>query len=163
MTTLSEAHADGQLTQFAKDYQHDLKGGDNHEELKLYAIIRSDLLPIFSREAGKLIAQTGHAYLDAFLDAQNRFPDKAKAYLATRCTKIGIKAKNERELINLYEKYRLTHGVALIKDAGKTVFKGPTVTVLGIGPICRHELPKRLQALRDFPKKSIEEAIQAQF
>jgi PTH2 family peptidyl-tRNA hydrolase len=137
---------------------HEIDG----KELRLYAIVRSDLLPIFAREAGKLIAQTGHAYLDTLLDAQKRYPDKAQSYLATGRPKIGLKARNERELIELYEQYRHSHGAALIKDVGRTVFGGPTVTVLGIGPICRHELPKRLQALRHFPKKSLEEAIQAQ-
>lgn len=131
---------------------------EREEELRLYAIVRADLLPIFANEAGKLVAQAGHAYLDTALDALDRFPDKMAQYLATPRAKIALKGRNEQELIDLFKMYRPTHGAALIRDAGHTVFDGPTITMIGIGPIRRSELPKRLQALQRFPATALPDA-----
>jgi peptidyl-tRNA hydrolase len=116
-------------------------------ELKLYAIVRSDLLPIFAMESGKLVAQGGHAFLGAALDAQKRFPAVMDDYLAIAQPKITLKIKNERQMLELYESHRHLMGAALICDEGRTVFNGPTVTFLGLGPCRRADLPKKLQTL----------------
>lgn len=121
------------------------------KELRLYAIVRADLLPIFAEETGKLVAQGGHAFLGAALDAQQRFPDVLNEYLQHSQAKITLKARNENELVALYETYKERCGAILITDEGRTVFDGPTVTMVGLGPICREDLPKRLQTLRKLP------------
>lgn len=121
---------------------------ERENELRIYAIVRADLLPVFAEEVGKMVAQGGHAFLGAALDAQKRFPATMDAYLAAAQPKVTLKARNERELIELYHDHREHFGAVLIEDAGRTVFNQPTVTMVGLGPMRRKDLPKRLQTLR---------------
>ena len=95
--------------------------------------------------SGKLAAQVAHASLGAFLASgtinQRRVlilkDEVNKPWLEEEFTKICLMVDSEEELLRIYEivKANLT-GIphALIKDAGHTVFKDPTITCLGIGP-----------------------------
>jgi peptidyl-tRNA hydrolase len=51
-----------------------------------------------------------------------------------------VVAPDDETLHVLHDKYRLIAGVALITDAARTVFKEPTLTCLGVGPI--HEVDR---------------------
>jgi PTH2 family peptidyl-tRNA hydrolase len=61
-----------------------------------------------------------------------------------RFTKIVVGVDNEEQLLDLYEKIKLTKiPVALICDAGLTEFKGvPTNTCIGIGPWWADEIDR---------------------
>jgi peptidyl-tRNA hydrolase len=104
-------------------------------ELKLYCIVSKEAVQESKGNRGKMGAQIGHAYTEAVFDALDRFPDVVKAYRDS-----GIVAKvclvaDEETLHKLSRLYKDKYGVALIKDAGKTVFPRPMITALGIGPI----------------------------
>ena len=84
---------------------------------------------------GKLVSQAGHAFTEAIFDAQERFPLIVKAYRDSgNVAKVCLVAP-EAVLHHLSRLYGPKCGVALIKDAGKTVFPRPMITALGIGPI----------------------------
>jgi len=90
---------------------------------------------------GKLAAQAGHAFLDAFLAAP---PDRQSEYRDPgHGTKVALRAATLEEL--LWAQAELAYaGIphALIQDAGHILpphFDGaPIVTALGFGP-CRRE------------------------
>lgn len=115
-------------------------------ELRLYAVVRADLeIP-----TGKLVAQTGHAYLGVLLQCLEDNPGLADEYLRTkRQTKICVTAKNlkalERVMRECEEAGIVVH---LVEDAGLTVFPKPTVTALGLGPVSRNQLPPFVRRLQ---------------
>lgn len=100
--------------------------------------------------AGKCASQAGHAYLGAFLEADdNRRREYHQDGIGTKvCLRISSLEKLQR-LFGLAQ----ARGVpcVLIEDAGRnTCFNGvPTITAVGIGPITKAELPelRRLQLL----------------
>jgi len=115
---------------------------------RLYAIIRKDL----EMTPGKIAAQTGHAYLDSFLEAQELRPDTIPEYKTNHGIKITLEAKNLLQLERVYNE-ALAAGIpcVMITDLGYTVFEGcPTITAVGIGPARREEVPflKRLRLLK---------------
>ncbi len=115
--------------------------------LKMYCVVSKEALVKMNGVRGKLATQAGHAYLHCWWDADLRHPEMASAYRdSARAYKITLLAAGDVPLMHLEAAYRSLCGVALITDAGLTVFKEPTVTCLGIGP-----LPNRLkgQDLRD--------------
>ncbi len=95
--------------------------------------------------AGKLSAQTGHAFTNTLLFAQEHYPDTYKEYLTHKITgsKVSLKAKNANQLIKAYETC-LEHGIpaTLVVDENHVMpphFTGdPVITALGIGP-CKPE------------------------
>lgn len=98
---------------------------------------------------GKLAAQAGHAYLHAFWDAERRFPARAQQYRASdHARKVSLVVDTTDEMIALANKYRATHGVTIVRDAGFTVFKEPTITCVGIGPIDVTEAGDDLRLLK---------------
>jgi peptidyl-tRNA hydrolase len=108
--------------------------------LRMYAIARNDL----NMSPGKMAAQTGHAFLDTYVKAFQRDPDRCKLYNSdSHGTKVVLQA-NLLEIFTIYE-HALSNGlsVALIVDSGHILpphFTGaPIVTALGIGPVYRHE------------------------
>lgn len=112
------------------------------EKIKMYCICSKEALDQMKGIRGKMITQGGHAYLHAFWDAEDRFPDLARAYRETsHAYKITLVVPTEADLQRLMDSYRDVCGVSLVKDAGFTVFKNedgspkPTVTYLGLGPI----------------------------
>lgn len=102
---------------------------------------------------GKLAAQAGHAYLGAFLAADENI---ASRYASDPPgTKICLGARDLSELLALRD-YAASKGIphALITDSGHVCppdFDGsPIVTALGVGPATRREvanLTKRLQPI----------------
>lgn len=98
--------------------------------------------------AGKLASQAGHAFLGAFLLADEV---RRRDYTADGPgTKICLRVTNLAALIVAYERARaLGLPAALIEDTGRnTTFNGvPTLSALGIGPLYSHEA----EFLRRYP------------
>jgi len=108
--------------------------------LRMYAIARNDI----EMTPGKIAAQTGHAFVDAYIKAIEVDPNKCKLYNSdNHGTKVVLQA-NLQELFQIYEE-TIKSGIpaALIVDSGHIMpphFTGaPIVTALGIGPVYRHE------------------------
>jgi len=118
------------------------------EELKLYCIVSRQAWKIAKTVPGKFVAQGGHAFCDALDDATIRFPGRAADYRNSEGRpKITLMADDE-VLRELFKKYKPNFGAAMIIDAGRTVFDGPTLTVVGIGPILPSEREEILSGLR---------------
>ena len=96
--------------------------------MKQAILIRQDLkLP-----KGKLATQTAHAAVDATLKSNK---SKVEEWLSLGGKKVVLKVKDKRELIEYIKKAKtLGLKTSLIKDAGKTFFKKPTITCGAIGP-----------------------------
>lgn len=119
------------------------------EPLRLYAVFSRESLAQMKGIRGKLAAQAGHAYLHAFWNAEARFEDDASAYRnSARAYKIGLVVDTTEELRAIYEKMAPICGATLVEDAGLTVFEGPTVTAVGLGPIRRSLLEQHCPGLR---------------
>lgn len=98
---------------------------------------------------GKLAAQVAHASLGAVIDSGEqenydliiRKTGPMGLWLNGEFTKICLRVDSEKELLEINQKLlKLNIPKALIKDAGRTVFKEPTFTCLGIGPWHSKEL-----------------------
>lgn len=119
-----------------------LESGDP-DPLRLYCIISKEVFDFIKKKdrLGKGHAQTGHAWLHAYWDAEFHYPEVAAAYRASpRAFKIVLKVADETELRRLYEAHAGVCGRTLVEDAGFTVFDRPTVTCIGLGPVRRSEL-----------------------
>lgn len=100
---------------------------------------------------GKMVAQGGHAYLHASWDAEKRFPEDLQGYRdSDHARKITVRVDTEAQLVDLMNAYKDKCGVSLVKDSGFTVFKEPTVTCLGIGPIKEDDVGEDLKSLKLF-------------
>jgi peptidyl-tRNA hydrolase len=118
------------------------------EELKLYCVVSREAVEACKGVRGKMATQAGHAYCGALLDAMDRFPERAKAYIDSEAVPKITLVADEAQLHELWRSYKDKFGIALIRDAGRTVFKGPTITALGIGPILGSEREELLTQLR---------------
>jgi peptidyl-tRNA hydrolase len=110
--------------------------------LRLYAVVRQDL----EMTSGKIAAQAGHAYLNAFLKTFHYTPQIALDYQKDGIgTKICLAAKQDLHLLQLQTKLNEA-GVAssLITDSGHVMlpkFDGsPIITALGFGPCTREQV-----------------------
>ena len=96
--------------------------------MKQSILVRTDL----KMDKGKLAVQCSHASVEAVLNS-----DKGKVdyWQSQGMKKVILKVDNLREL-KKYQKLAKKQGLvtAIIKDAGRTFFKRPTITCLGIGP-----------------------------
>lgn len=111
-------------------------------ETKQVIVIRKDL----KMGAGKRAAQVAHASMAAaftnyLTDNEDSVwyyipPREVREWLRDAFTKICVWAKDEEELLDIYMKARQADlPCSLIKDNGRTVFKGvPTFTTVGVGP-----------------------------
>lgn len=111
-------------------------------EAKQVIVCRTDL----GMSRGKLAAQVSHGSLGCVLNRShwnlkgNRVIETSKnddlyAWLNGRFTKIVLEVKDEKELLEIYDKaIKNDLNAVLIKDAGLTEFKEPTYTCVGIGP-----------------------------
>ncbi len=82
--------------------------------------------------AGKAVSQGSHASVEAVLKSEK---SKVDEWREEGMKKVVLKVESEEELLKLKkdaEKIKLI--TALIKDAGRTFFKKPTITCLAIGP-----------------------------
>lgn len=119
------------------------------ETLKLYCVISKEALTKMNGNRGKAMAQAGHAFLHSFWDSLDRFPSAALAYQGSdHAFKITLVVDTDDQLRALAESYKDVCGISLVTDAGFTVFKEPTVTCLGIGPIREEDVKEDLAGLR---------------
>lgn len=124
------------------------------DELKLYCVISREAWAMAKTVPGKMAAQCGHGFCGALCDALDRFPDRAKEYINSTATPKITLIADEAQLHELHRLYKDKFGTALIRDAGRTVFKHPdgtprpTLTALGIGPIFASEREELLKNLR---------------
>ena len=118
--------------------------------LRLYAIVREDLNML----KGKCSAQAGHAFLNAFLEAQNQNPNIIQEYQPDGLgTKVVLAAHDLDDLMFTYYQAKdlgLPH--SLIIDSEHIMpphFDGnPIVTALGIGPCTRQQLNNILKRFK---------------
>lgn len=108
--------------------------------------------------AGKLSAQSGHAYDDALTASEITHPDRRKRYRngVDGGSKVTLEAKNANQLIRAYNEARAAGlPCAIIVDQGHIYpphFDGtPVITALGIGPVTRAEskhITKRFRCVK---------------
>lgn len=122
---------------------------------KMYCIFARESLAKMNGIRGKIATQAGHAYVHAYLDGAERFPEHGRRYLDSgRAYKITLVVDTVEKLKELEAAYQSRCGVSLVIDAGFTVFKDadgrpcPTVTCLGIGPLPDEHKGDDLKALR---------------
>jgi peptidyl-tRNA hydrolase len=95
---------------------------------------------------GKLAAQAGHAFLDAFLIALKQRPDDARAYRdGCHGTKLALVAESLDDILRAWALAgRAGVPAVLITDSGHILppsFDGsPIITALGLGPARRSEV-----------------------
>ena len=111
-------------------------------DIKQVILVRADL----KMPKGKLAAQVAHASVDAVLSSRKK---KIKLWKSIGMKKVCLKVKNLEEL-NFYVNKAQEAGLqtATITDAGKTVFKGPTVTCAAIGPDDSEKIDKITKELK---------------
>lgn len=108
----------------------------NEENLKMYCITSKESLNRMKGIRGKMMSQSGHAFLHAFWDAQKRFPEQAHTYQhSMMATKITLVVDTDEKLLAIFDKYKEKMGATCVIDAGLTVTKGPTLTCIGLGPV----------------------------
>ena len=121
---------------------------------KMYAIFAKESVDKMNGIRGKMCTQAGHAYLHAYWDSLNPekcFIDQVRAYMTSdRAYKITLIVDTVDELKAIQEKYKNICGTHLVTDAGFTVFKEPTTTCLGLGPISEDKIGDDLKALKTF-------------
>lgn len=103
---------------------------------KLVILVRQDL----KMNKGKLSVQVSHASVEAALKTPKDILNK---WLEEGMKKVVLKVEDEKEL-DSYRKIASSYGIktALVKDAGRTFFKEPTVTCLAIGPDAEEKIDK---------------------
>lgn len=118
-------------------------------KIKMYCIFAKESLDKMNGIRGKMMTQSGHAYLHSFWDCEKRFPFLAEAYKdSEHAYKITLVVPTVDDLKKLFDSYKDICGVSLVTDAGFTVFKEPTTTCLGIGPIAENMVKDDLQVLK---------------
>lgn len=119
------------------------------ERLKMICVMSADAVSKMKGSRGKLGAQAGHAFLHAWWDALDRFPNAASAYRTSeRAFKIVLIVPDASALSALVDAYRDRFGVSPVTDAGITVFDEPTMTCVGIGPISDDDCGEDLKSLK---------------
>lgn len=95
---------------------------------KQVIIVRKDL----KMPKGKLATQVAHAAVESVLISEK---EKIIEWQESGMKKIVLKVENEKELIKYFRLAKDNKLKAVvIKDSGKTFFKEPTTTCVGIGP-----------------------------
>lgn len=113
------------------------------KDVKMVIVMRKDLKTTKGEKVrtGKLIAQGAHSILGFIWDNLKgrkisfELSDVQYKWVQTGQTKITLAAKNEQELLEIYQTAK-TAGLdaTLITDAGRTEFGEPTKTCISIGP-----------------------------
>lgn len=133
-------------------------------KIKMYCIFARESLDKINGVRGKMATQAGHAYLHAFWDAMkvhwdeeagcfvysnNPAMEQASDYQnSSHAYKITLVVDTVEELKELQEKYKDICGTSLVTDAGFTVFKEPTTTCLGLGPISEDNIGEDIKSLK---------------
>ena len=121
---------------------------------KMYCIFAKESLDKLNGVRGKLATQAGHAYLHAFWDATAHDASylenvQAIEYMKSdHAYKITLVVDTVEELLELEKEYEGKCGTSLVTDAGFTVFKEPTTTCLGLGPISEEIIGESLKRLK---------------
>lgn len=112
--------------------------------MKQLIVVRKDLkMPV-----GKLSANVAHASVEAALNSSKKNIEDWKKEGAK---KVVVKVDSEKDILDLQKKAKsLGLVTALIKDAGLTFFKQPTITCLGIGPDKEEKIDKVTGKLKMF-------------
>lgn len=110
--------------------------GAGAREVAMYLV----MIPMPS---GKAVAQGAHAALGAYETAVAAGGGEALESWRGMQTKIALRAPSGESLVKLREKLA-QRGVpcCLVRDAGLTVFREPTITALGVGPVLRSDVPE---------------------
>ncbi len=96
--------------------------------MKQVILVRQDL----KMDKGKLSVQVAHASVEATLNSSKT---KIHEWKHEGMKKVVLKVKDLKELKQFLINAKSSgFTTGLIKDAGKTFFKRPTITCLGIGP-----------------------------
>ena len=96
--------------------------------MKQAILVREDLM----MPPGKLAAQCAHASVEAALKSSATILEQWKQ---EGMTKIVLAVKDQQHLMLKLKTAKANKLVtSLIQDAGKTFFREPTITCLGIGP-----------------------------
>ena len=104
--------------------------------MKQAILVRMDLkLP-----KGKMAGQCAHAAVESVYNSRK---SKVAMWRAQGAKKVVLKVADKKELL-MYRRKAEKEGLvaALIIDAGKTFFKKPTATCLGIGPDADSKIDK---------------------
>lgn len=118
---------------------------------KIYAIVSKEAVKKMNGVRGKLCAQTGHAFLHSYWNAEKHFPDAALSYKnSEHAYKITLVVDTDKELEYLFEKVVGDYPCTKIVDQGFTVFENPTLTCIGIGPINSDSVPDEIKKLKLF-------------
>ena len=105
-------------------------------------LVRQDL----KMPKGKLAAQVAHASLES---AYMALPEVVEAWRMDGAKKVVLKVKDRGELLLFIRKAKKADlPSSLIKDAGRTFFKLPTLTCGGIGPVKEEELDEIISELK---------------
>lgn len=113
----------------------------------MYCIFSKEALKKMQGVRGKMSSQAGHAFLHAYWDSEERFPEHAKTYKASdHAIKITCAVETDSELEELVQ-YKDVCGFTKVIDSGFTVFEEPTLTCIGIGPLPDDSVEK-LKALK---------------
>ena len=106
---------------------------------KMVIVLRTDL----KMSKGKIAVQAGHAAVSAAEEARKKRPEWWKRWIEEGQCKIAVKARSEKELLELERKAKeLELPTALISDRGLTELPPDTTTCLGIGPAPSNEVDK---------------------
>ena len=114
----------------------------NDEELYIYAIVDKSL----KMTAGKLSAQTGHAFEASMTQSAISHPLRYQSYRdSVGGSKVSLEGKNSRALLRAYDLARAANlpcTVVVDRDhvIPETVFDGkPIITAISIGPVTKSE------------------------
>jgi len=115
----------------------------SERDVKMVIIMRGDLKNTKGEKVrtGKLLAQACHSVLGFVWDKIKgkkisfELSEEQYKWVQEGQTKIALKAKDEKELMEIYQKAKaMGLDAHLITDAGHTEFDGPTKTCVAIGP-----------------------------
>ncbi len=97
---------------------------------------------------GKLAAHVAHASLEGYKKVRGKDPELVKEWEEEGQKKIVVKVKDEKEMLELFERAKREVPAALIKDAGHTQIPPGTLTCLVLGPWKDEELDKFTNGLK---------------
>lgn len=118
---------------------------------KMYCIFAKESVQKMNGIRGKMCTQAGHAYVHTMLAAMIETPELAEAYLNEgHAYKITLIVDTVDELKQIQEAYNDKVATKLVTDKGFTVFKEPTTTCLGLGPIREDMIGDDLKAIKTF-------------
>ena len=124
-------------------------------DLRMYCIFSKESIKKMGGNRGKLSSMAGHAYLHAYWDSEKRFPN-GEDYWGTiylepykyryngNAKKITLVVDTDAELDAIYAQYKERVGATRVVDSGLTVFDGPTLACIGLGPCQKLDLPAKM-------------------